>query len=540
MSGLVINLNFPHWEKCQNRQSFAVQGYLLFDNRPMPPEKFSGILASVHEDFELSAVLQRLNGFYTWIEKTPGRIRAGVDHIRSRPLFYGQSGGEFFLSDDAEWVRKKVRDTAMDPLAREEFRLAGYVTGADTLFPNVKQLQAGEFLIASQSEAGVNVETHRYYRFLHEEPKKYNEAVLREDLKRVTIDAMKRLIEYANGRQIVIPLSGGYDSRLIASMLKNLGYNNVLCFTYGIRCNTESKLSKQVAESLGFPWVFVEYSKDLWRKEWNTQEAKAYRQMASRHVSLPHVQDWLAVKKLISNEIIEHDSIFSPGHSGDFIAGSHIPGLVFQKKQHTYHSLIESIVKYHLSNCQRTDMQFADFTLLAERITSRISIPFDGTDVSFANLYENWDCQERQAKYIVNSVRVYEQFAHEWWLPQWDLEFVRFWEKVPLALRKERVWFKKWIQQQYADASGCENLNNLGNDDDANSSYLFHSLAKKLASKLPESFMNKIKTIQKNKSYKNHFLAFNGLVSDEEFDKYISDGFNIIGMYSDAEINGKW
>ena len=517
-----------------------LKGHAYLDNQPTSATTFTATLSTAHSADALIALLQRMNGFYAWVEEAPGGVRAAVDHIRSYPLFYALKNGDFFLSDDAEWVRQQAGDEEMDPIAREEFLLAGYVTGSDTLFPIVKQLQAGECLIAHQTETGIRVDTHRYYRFLHQEPHTYSEPALRAELEQVTIRAMQRLIEHANGRQIVIPLSGGYDSRLIASMLKKLGYTNVLCFTYGVPGNTESQYSKQVADSLGFTWEFVEYSKELWRKEWNTSEAKAYRQMASGHVSLPHVQDWLAVKKLVVEEKIDKEAIFVPGHTGDFVAGGHIPDFVFQKKRHTHRSLIDSLIANHLSNCPKRNMQLADLSCLTERIVSRIEIPFDGSDIGFANLYEAWDCQERQAKYIVNSVRVYDQFAHEWWLPLWDLEFVRFWEAVPLALRQKRIWLKTWIQHQYAEASGnCVSLQ-MGNAGDARSASLLITAAKKIAPMLPGTLVALLKKLRQKKIYSNHFLAFEGLISDDQFIKYSSTGHNIIGMYSDVQINEKW
>lgn len=521
-------------------QRLNLKGYAYIDNAPTTATTFATALYSAGTADALTALLQRMNGFYTWVEESPNGVRAAVDHIRSHPLFYGFRNGDFFLSDDAEWVRQQVGDDEMDPIAREEFLLAGYVTGADTLFPNVKQLQAGECLIAHRSETGIQVQTHRYYRFLHQEPQTYSELALCAELERVSIRSMQRLIEHANGRQIVIPLSGGYDSRLIASMLKTLGHTNVLCFTYGVPGNAESKYSKQVADSLGFSWIFVEYSKDIWRKEWNTPEAKSYRQIASCHVSLPHVQDWLAVKFLVYKNKVDKDAIFVPGHSGDFVAGSHIPEFVFRKKKHTYDSLISSLVKNHLSNCPKSGMQLAKLNQLKERIASRISIPFDGSDICFANLYETWDCQERQAKYIVNSVRVYEQFAHEWWLPQWDLEFVRFWEKVPLALREKRIWFKKWIQQQYADASCGASSDRLNNASEVSSLFLPFFIAKKFLYILPGPLVDKLRNIRQRRMYRKHFLAFEGLVSDEQLSQYLSAGYTIIGMYSDSQINGKW
>src|SRR5690606_13164563 len=84
-----------------------------------------------------------------------------------------------------------------------------------------------------------------------------------------------------------------------------------------------------------------------------------------------------------------------------------------------------------------------------DRIKENISINIENTKPSLASAYELWDWQERQAKYIANSVRVYEFYKCDWWLPLWDMEFTEFWRDVPLTLRRERLWFKTWITSLY-------------------------------------------------------------------------------------------
>ena len=236
------------------------------------------------EEFSIwEVMIPKLNGFYSIVRQQHDKLFASVDHIRSMPLFYSSYEGSFYLSDDAEWVREQVGDRRMDAFARDEFLLAGYVTGADTLYPNVKQLQAGECLSVVIKNGRLSVITKRYYRFLHDEPVSYDEAKLRFKLKEVTVASINRLITFADGRQILVPLSGGYDSRLIATLLKKLGYENIITFTYGIPGNKEADYSRQVAESLGLKWLFVEYSADLWRKEWGKEDALQYRESAGNH-----------------------------------------------------------------------------------------------------------------------------------------------------------------------------------------------------------------------------------------------------------------
>jgi len=538
MSNFSLSLSAPNWDHLETQKRLSVQGVVYLDeNRVGSAQLLQHLDAAVAAD-ELTAALQRLNGFYSWVYQDGERLFAAVDHVRSRPLFYGQAGDELYLSDDAEWVRQQTGDTEMDAIAREEFLLAGYVTGQETLYPKVKQLQAGEYLQAEKSNGKLSVKTHRYYRFWHTEPESHDEAKLQQKLESVTLNAMRRLTEYAAGRQLVIPLSGGYDSRLIATMLKRLDYKNVLCFSYGVPGNKEAEYSRKVAEALGFEWTFVEYSASRWREAWRTPEAVKYRKMAANHVSLPHVQDWLAIRELLKKEKTTNDSIIIPGHSGDFVAGSHIPKFAFEAPQHSEYSLLQALIQNHLSNAPKNGMHLADSKTLESRLRDRIASKFDGSAAGLANLYELWDWQERQSKYIVNSVRVYDQFEMDWWLPLWDIEFVKFWQEVPLEMRKERIWFKNWIDIQYRKtADSMESATNLGNaaDQPKHLATLIET-AKILPSPL-QSFLKKIWRARKTQ---NHFLAFEGLVTGGEIQSYLSNQYNIIGIYSDLYIKSKW
>ena len=519
-------------------EKIYLKGTLIHGDSVLSPENWGEMLKEKSNPSSLMEYLNSINGFYCWTYQKDEFLKAGVDHVRSLPLFYGVSNGHLYLSDSSEWVREKINDLEMDPLARDEFLLAGYVTGKDTLYPNVKQLQAGEYLEAFVENSKIKIKTQRYYRFWHTEPDQYDAEALHSELERVTFNAMQRLVTYANGRQIVIPLSGGYDSRLLASMLKKFGYTNVLCFTYGVPDNKEAVYSRQVADSLGFKWVFIEYSTALWRKEWSTNEAEIYRKFSSNHVSLPHVQDWLAIKYLVEKGIIAQDAVLVPGHTGDFVAGGHIPSFVFKKEKHFERELLDSLIKNHLSNSPRSENLYSDTGLLEQRLRDRIGAEFDSSAPGLANLYELWDWQERQSKYIINSVRVYDQFSLDWWLPLWDIEFVNFWERVPLVLRKDREWFKKWIIDFYAiQSSSLTVAKPLGNASESNS---VKSLIFKIAKCLPSQIREPLKKIWFKKTFDRHFLSFEGLITSGNKSDYFARGYNIIGIYSYLYIKGEW
>jgi len=538
MAPFVINFTRGQWLHTQASGQASIRGRILQGDEIVDPARFAKKLNEADRSKALDQFFGSLNGFYAWTAMSEGVLRAGVDHVRSIPLFYGLAGGKLFLGDDAEWVRSQVGDKEMDPLAREEFLLAGYVTGQETLYPNVKQLQAGEYLEVNLAGEVVQLKMQRYYRFWHTEPVAYDESALRDELKEVTFNAIRRLVSYAAGRQIVIPLSGGYDSRLIAVMLKRMNYSNIICFTYGLPGNKEAEYSRRVAEALGLKWTFVEYSVALWKEQWVGSDANYYKKMSANHASLPHVQDWLAIKMLLLSGEIEKDSIVVPGHSGDFVAGSHIPLFVFDKSRHPEGDLFQSIINYHLSNCPKDGFFLADDNCMVRRVRSRMDSNFNGGSVDFANLYEYWDWQERQAKYIVNSVRVYDNFELDWWLPLWDIEFIRYWQGVPLKLRKGRAWYKEWISEEYVkDALGDSRgvvLNNAGDRG------FMMIVLMGFAKKLPRPLLGLLRKKWNRRGLEGHFLAFDGLVENKLMNKYIDRGFNIIGMYSDQYLSGKW
>jgi asparagine synthase (glutamine-hydrolysing) len=434
--------------------------------------------------------LPGLNGFFALVCETEDRLIAAVDRVRSMPLFHGEHGNAVYVSDDAEWVRRQLGDTRMDPVARDEFQLTGYVTGADTLFPRVKQLQAGELLLvearrarsravgdtqAAQSidadtgsDTGTIIstgtgtdtsavrQTSRYYRFLHAEPANCDEPALRRGLEEAAAGCIRRLTDYAAGRQIVIPLSGGYDSRLIATLLRQAGYPDIFTFTYGTRGNREAQYSRAVARALGLPWHFIEYSAAAWRHAWTAAEpgqateGGRYQAWASGLCSIPHIQDWLAVRMLSRTGRIAADSVFVPGHSGDFVAGSHIPAAAFDHSPIDTGLLVECILRRHYWRSAGKDGPRPHAAVWKNRILDRAEAGRVYLPAELADAFEKWDWQERQAKFICNAVRIYEFFGHDWWMPLWDAEFMSFWEGVPLALRRQRLWYIDYVRERYA------------------------------------------------------------------------------------------
>src|SRR4030095_14785028 len=83
-----------------------------------------------------------------------------------------------------------------------------------------------------------------------------------------------------------------------------------------------------------------------------------------------------------------------------------------------------------------------------QRRVEKIIGPIQGCSPELAaDLFERWDLQERQAKFICNSVRVYESFGYDWRLPLYDRELMDFWARVPIQGRTGRRLYFEFVKR---------------------------------------------------------------------------------------------
>ena len=446
----LLNHHSP-WTKVKSGQStFWFKGNIFYNNKLLNSIEIVNILSSVvHDEDKIAESFSKLNGEYAIVVETPDRIGAIVDRVRSIPLFYSEMERETIITDDANLIKEAI-PTELDELNATEFLLTGFVTGPDTLFNNIRQLQAGEYLIYDKKR--LLLKTDCYYHFLHGNYFADTEDVLLEKLDQVFLNVFKRLIDSTvkQGKRIVVPLSGGLDSRIIVTMLKRLGVENVICFTYGKKGNKEAVISKQVAEALGYEWHFVEYTEEKLYNCYHSKETEYFLKYASNLVSLPHLQDFLAVKKLKSESKIPENAVFVPGHTGDMISGGHIPLDYEQSQTYNYDKFFRDNLKKHYNLWKWDDVKPG--SIFKERIRKSVGDISVHDNESCANAIEHFDFNERQAKFIVNSVRVYEFLGYGWQIPLWDAELMDYFLRTRIEYRiNQRIYIKYFIEKLCSD-----------------------------------------------------------------------------------------
>lgn len=411
---------------------------------------------TLHPDI-LANKLKALDGAFAIVIEMENVVFAAVDRVRGIPLFYAKTADNFYLTDDAEWLRQQVGDTQLDPISKIEYKLTGYVTGSDTLYHNVKQLCAGEYLIYQKATHQLSLKS--YFQF--QRGQFYNQAPadLIEQLDQVHQRVFQRLIRSLNGRTAVLPLSGGYDSRLIAVMLKRLGYEKVICFSYGKADNWESNTSAKIAKYLNYPWHYVNYNLKQWQ-DWYHSEAKTnFYRFSQYHTAIPYIQDLLAVNHLRAQGLLPEDAVLVPGHSGDFLAGSHVSYELIDGRALSAQLLINLIYKYHYGLWSFETARKHE--LFDAKMTAISQLPLTTPEeISIAS--DLWDWQERQAKFIVNSVRAFEFNDFEWRLPLWDKELMDFWCHIDFDNRLERRLYMQYVNQYQGEMNEHLQLSRCG------------------------------------------------------------------------------
>ncbi len=440
------------WKEIKfNEVMYYLKGNVFFNNKLLSPEKLTELMTPLicredeSQEKELGEFFEGLNGEFAIVAETNSRIFCAVDKLRRIPLFYITTKDNFVISDDAYYLKDKINSRLNEKNAAE-FMVAGYVTGDETLFDGIKQIRSGEFLTYQKKDNFLK--TSCYFRFSHGNYYELPEGQLLEMLDQVFVHTFSRLIESTvnQGKKLIVPLSGGLDSRIIVAMLKRLGVNDVTCVSYGRKGNRESIISKQVAEALGYDWLFVEYTAQKWHECYNSKEADCYRTFAGNLSSLPHMQDFLTVKTLKSQGKIPDNSVFVPGHTADMLAGSHIPSYYLDNSA-KYDSDTFSVdsLKLHY-NLWKWPYELEH--TFKEKLNKSISGLEINDNKTCASVIELFDFNERQSKFIVNSVRVYEFFGYEWRTPFWDMELIEFYLKVSLEYRINQTLYIKYARDR--------------------------------------------------------------------------------------------
>ena len=364
--------------------------------------------------------------------------------MASYPLFFYSENDRIIVSDDGCLIAKSINVSVIEGNVNELLQ-TGYVTGRETVFEDVYRLTPGSKVMINKVSG--EIKWQEYYSLNYRCDSNKSPKELAEDYDKELIQIFTDFSERLKGRTVVVPLSGGADSRTVAVMLKRLGYKKVMCFSYGAVGNNEAAISKKVAENIGFEWHNTLYDAKKWKKYLTSQEYVEYLKYSFRGGSIAHVQDMIALLEMKHEGILPKDCVFCPGHTQDVICGSHIdifPGRRISKKN--FSCLIRG--KHYILNDN------VDYGKAPKKWEDDIPASMDNQQ--FVNSYMRWEWQNRQSKFIANSVRAYEYVGYRFDMPFWSRQNLDFWGGVPLESLKGRTLQYLHLKEKIEPIAGLD------------------------------------------------------------------------------------
>ena len=437
-----LSKNNGNGYKWFSTERVSVKGYLFTKEGVLYKDKhLLDYFLPMREKADFIEKIATATGLFSVIIHDGKRLLAATDIVRTFPLFYTQSGDNFHISDTTAPLLKEVPSSLLNERSVLQFEAIVYVLGRDTLINNVFQVQAGEAV--SYDETGFS------RRFYADNPfrqpiSEMSKAQLNVEFNRMLSLLSKRLSAMIDGRPVVLPLSGGYDSRLLACLLKSEGYENVTCFTYGSTGTPERENARKTAEALGYKWFFIDYCDYLNEDVSGSKQFEEWIDFTSCHSSFFYFQEYLAARTLKEKKLIPSDAVIIPGHTADVTAGGHLMQCMAQMDS------LPSLVRYaSLKSITLKRLKKEERKALDKDI-ARTMCYYNTEPVDY-RWYEQWQTKERQAKQIVNSSKIWDFFGFQYILPFWDELFVSFFSSLPFSYKVNKNFYNEAVNELFAE-----------------------------------------------------------------------------------------
>ena len=290
----------------------------------------------------------------------------------------------------------------------------------------------------------------RFYRKNSFIPTENNKKPDTNEFTRLLLSIFDDMTKQLNGKHIFVPLSAGYDSRLVVSALKMCDYREVTCFYYGRDGSFEQSASKKIADRLGYDWIDVRLDDRFMKSFFSSDMFNKYVDYSDNGFSVPFVQDIAALSKMFESNQIDKDACVINGNSGDFISGGHIPSeLKLETPEYVnFNTLSENIFNpfyekhFKLWNKLGNDILKNKIRSTLETSLFEILNNNNVAAIDSSLKYELLEYYGRQSSYVVSAQRTYDFFGLDWKLPLWDTRIIDYFFSISPEYKYDQGFYK--------------------------------------------------------------------------------------------------
>jgi len=398
---------------------------------------------------EVAPLARELNGLFAAVRVYEDEVIVVSDRVGSRALFYGRDEPRH-LGDSFGELRSRVGGGAVPDGRRLEFLMATYVSGRETLDPAIRKTRPGTVLRVDLRDDSVS--ERRYYAFRDDpQPERYDGE--HYPAWTAALDgAFERFVRVLDGRQVALGLSGGYDSRLIATMLDRVGYDDVVLFTYtGIQDGAyEARVAREVAGDVGFDWVELELPRRAIREARNSAQWRdIVRTLGSSGMSHTHPVEVVIHEALAGVDRLDDDRVRVNGHQL-FGAGAYVPERLLDRTGPTDPAgIADAIFDMHY---REHGFETPEVDLVKGRIRRSAGVDRALDPDEAFGAVERWVWAERLPNFL--TMRALLRLDADVWFPLMDAELLDFWNRLPRTDRYDKRLYERWIDDLYRETYG--------------------------------------------------------------------------------------
>lgn len=380
----------------------------------------------------------------------PTLLYVAVDPLSTMRLYYRKNHrGEVFFSDSGF----DLISSSFTPKSDVElfFSRWGFLQGSDTLHPEVFFMEPASALRIDDKG---NISVVNYLGYPHTDDCHLwdDETKALEAMDNAFEEARSHLLKALDGRPILLPLTSGKDSRLIASWLKRSGYPEVHTFSYGAHPRIADNVrAEEVARRLGFTHEFIPtlpqnlpptgYTKD--------PEVIPYLKYISGASSGYYFQEYQAAKKL-SQEWKSRDAVVLPGHIADVLFGFCVTD---PKILHITPPSLPKIAQQILgreSGHRKLSKQEWD-RLLAMTVKQLEQSLHEEECSDAVHLFQYYFLRHQEARYFLNSMQSWRYFGMNIWLPYADRSLINLGLRFPGKHLFGKKLYEQYTRKQFQD-----------------------------------------------------------------------------------------
>lgn len=419
-------------------------GTIAYEDRVVGGIEACNLFDDVHTVPQFRDIISESTGFFAVIISREKRLLFAVDQVGSREIFYSVNDDDVYISDRTQWIQNQLQGSESPPeIIKKELLNAGYITQDDTLYPRIKKTQPAQ-IVTIEFESGSPDRKITNYFNLAAKNKIEDPDDLFEELENTIESSFERLLSFAGDSPILLSLSGGYDSRLLAHMLHRYGVKNVYAFTHDLQ-GEEFEEAREVAEALDLDWFKLTYTHEELREAYQSGAWEPVEEhVEGFRAPIPELNTVLMLKRLKEDDRLPDTGVILRGHT-IAEAGKRIPTDFLDKEVVNSKEVITDIISRHYTNTRRNSDTVPDGEL-SDRISSWLDTDAELTQEIAIEKCEEWYWRYRIHHYLMCDPSLFSYFGYDFWHLFLDKEYLEFYGKIPIKHR-----YKRKLLESYTD-----------------------------------------------------------------------------------------